>query len=96
MDYLPTSLLSLLWFGVAAAQEEMNETAQVVAASVPISSDPLIHILSNGGITLPTALIIIVVLLLRSLKEWAPTIKLEIKTDDLIKVRRIEPRRPSE
>ena len=95
MDYLPTSLLSLLWIGLAAAQENINETAEVVS-QVPISTDPLIHILSNGGITLPSALIIIVMLLLRSLKDWQPTIKLELTHGETIKVRLIEPRRPSE
>ena len=48
MDYLPTSLLSLLWIGVAAAQENINETAEAVS-QLPISGDPLIHILSNAA-----------------------------------------------
>lgn len=95
MDYLPTSLLSLLWIGVAAAQENINETAEAVS-QLPISGDPLIHILSNGGITLPTALIIIVMMSLRSLKDWQPTIKLELSHGETIKVRLTEPRRPSE
>ena len=90
----------LLWSGVVWAQETLNSAAPPSAADVAQDvlayQDPLLALLANGGITLPTSLVIVAWLVGNkigaAIKEWSPVINVNL--DDPIRVRLLEPRSP--
>ena len=88
----------LLWGGVVWAQDTLNgvEATNTMAQDVLAYQDPLLGLLANGGITLPTSLVIVAWVVGNkigaAIKEWSPVINVNLA--DPVRIRLLEPRGP--
>ena len=81
-----------LWGAFVYAQDTINAGAvENVSHSALLAQDPLLGMLLNGGITLPSALLISVWIIANKISKWTPTIQIEIK--EPVRIRQLENKR---